>query len=203
MNIILPSRRAIGVCAFVTAIVAAAIVGCTPSPYFPTQPVNYTAVDAGIVRGYLAVVVGRSPAAEKEGLYAREFEARDIYLPGVTVYLQDAGGKTSQDVRTDLSGRFTLQAPAKGKYRLCWKSDVYGADCNPTEFLAGHEPLFLSKQRIRIAPKADYAASFGKVAFADESPARTLEPFSDINAFAVVQLLDKQNKKFGYVPSKI
>ena len=195
MKLISTARRAW------TSAALLALAGCAALLYFPTQPVTKSAADPSIVRGYLAAAVGRSADAERGGLYSREFDPQDIHLPGVTVYLEDAAtGSTGTDVRTDLSGRFTLRAPKPGQYRLCWKSPVYGGECLQNSFLAGHEPLFLSTLRIRIAPKKDHVASFGKVRFADDSPARTLEPFADVNAFAVVRLLDDKKQLLAEVP---
>ncbi len=199
MTTLLQSRRFWFGFAFVMLAVAA---GCAALQYFPTQPVVRNIGDPAIVRGYLAVAVGRSAEAESGGIYSRAYEAQDIHLPGVTVYLDDAagGGAAGPAVRTDLSGRFTLHAPKDAKYRLCWKSEVYGGACMQTPFRAGHEPLFLSTQRVQIARRDGHVASFGKVRFTDDSPARTLEPFADINSFAVVRLLDRRQKVLAEVP---
>ncbi len=157
---------------------------------------------SSLVRGYLAVAVGRSTRAEGSGgIYAREIEGKDIYLPGVTVFLQDPHlGTTSDEVRTDLSGRFTVQAPSEARYNLCWKSKIYGDGCLKEFIIAGREPLFLSTVLIRVPAKEGMVASFGKVRLEDNSVPRTLEPLSDINSFAVVSLLDARKKVVTEVP---
>jgi hypothetical protein len=156
---------------------------------------------SNMVRGYIAVAVGRSPQAESSGIYAREYPGKTIYLPRVTVYLQDAQtGKTTEEAVTDLSGRFTVRAAGESRYNLCWKSDVYGSDCQKGVITAGVEPLFLGTVLVRVPHKDGFIASFGKVSFADESPARTLEPLSDVNAFAIVAARDTANKLLAEIP---
>jgi len=169
-------------------------------PVFAAPPPS--ASGSNLIRGYLAVAVGHSASAEASGgLYARGIPGKEIYLPGVTVYLED--GQTanhSDEVRTDLSGRFTVRVPAESRYRLCWKSGVYGSDCQKGLISAGREALFLSTVLIRVPRKEGFAASFGKVRMADESLPRTLEPLSDINAFAVVSARDSRKKLLAEVP---
>jgi hypothetical protein len=156
---------------------------------------------SNLVRGYLAVAVGRSARAEASGgIFAREIESQEIYLPGVTVFLEDV--KTSQrsdEGKTDLSGRFTVRVPGDGQYRLCWKSTVYGDGCLKDSFRAGREAVFLSTVPIRLAQRADFVASFGKVRFADDSIPRTLEPLDGINSFAVVSLIDSKKAVLAQV----
>lgn len=152
-----------------------------------------------LVRGYLAVAVGRSPEAERGGFYAREYDPKTIYLPRVTVWLQHAGGARSEPVTTDLSGRFTLLAPARTSYTLCWKADLYDG-CLDGSFAAGAEPLFLSTVLIPVQKRDGYTAMFGEVRFEDESRPRMLQPLSGINAFALVTLLDSGGKPLGEVP---
>jgi cytochrome c5 len=153
------------------------------------------------VRGYLAVAVGRSARAEASGgIFAREIEGQEIYLPGVTVFLENLRtNQRSDNGKTDLSGRFTVRVPGEGQYRLCWKSNVYGDGCLKDSFQAGREALFLSTVAIRLAQKADFVASFGKVRFADDSIPRTLEPLDDINSFAVVSLIDSKKDLLAQV----
>lgn len=152
-------------------VVAAVIVagGCAIFKSFFPPPVPKTS-GASLVRGYLAAAVGRSARAEASGgIYAREIDGKDIYLPGVAVFLEDPQtGKRSDEVRTDLSGRFTVQVPGQSRYRLCWKSKVYGDGCLQDLISAGREPLFLSTVLIRLPTKDGFAASFGKVRLEDE-----------------------------------
>lgn len=171
-------------------------------PAEPVQPRPRKDNLANLVRGYLAVAVGRSARAEASGgIYAREIEGQEIYLPGVTVFLENAQtSKRSDERRTDLSGRFTVRVPGEGRYRLCWRSKVYGDGCLKDLFTAGREPLFLSTVPIRLTQRADFVASFGKVRFEDDSIPRTLEPLDDINSFAVVSLVDSRKKVIAEVP---
>ena len=183
------------------AVLLALVASCAVLQYFPTQPVTKNLADASIVRGYLAAAVGRSADAERGGLYSREFDPQDIHLPGVSVYLEDvASGSAGDAVQTDLSGRFTLRAPKAAQYRLCWKSPVYGGECLPSPFLAGHEPLFLSICACACRRRRTMSPASARVRFADDSAPRTLQPFADINAFARVRLLDAQNKLVAEVP---
>lgn len=160
------------------------------------------AAQANLVRGYLAVAVGRSNKAEASGgIYAREYPAQDIYLPDVSVWIEDPQNNLKSDaVKTDLSGRFTLLAPKKSSYRLCWKSDLIGGDCLSGTFKAGAEPLFLSTLLVRVPPRQGFMASFGKVRFADDSAPRTLEPLANVNAYARVVALDKNNNRIAETP---
>ena len=154
-----------------------------------------------LVRGYLAVAVGRSAKAESSGIYARGIAGKNIYLPGVNVYLEDPQtSKRSDEVRTDLSGRFTVEVPGPGRYHVCWKSKVYGDGCLKDVFSAGHEPLFLSTILIDVPRREGFIASFGKVRFEDGSVPRTLEPLSDVNSFAMVSALDDKKNLLAEVP---
>src|SRR4051812_37154812 len=99
---------------FMLAMAAATAAGaCESTPPAPRV--------LNSVRGYLAVAVGRSAKAEAGGLFSRTIKDQNIYLPGVAVYLENSQANMRTDtVQTDLSGRFTLYAPDKGKYRICW-----------------------------------------------------------------------------------
>ncbi len=195
------SQRGISLFWVLTIVAVIPVGGFALYKYFLSAPVP-KAGGPSLVRGYLAVAVGRSARAEESGgIYAREIEAKDIYLPGVTVFLQDPHlGITSDEVRTDLSGRFTVQVPSEARYNLCWKSKIYGDGCLKEFISAGREPLFLSTVLIRVPAKQGMVASFGKVRFADNSLPRTLEPLSDINAFAIVSLLDGKKSILAEVP---
>jgi hypothetical protein len=153
-----------------------------------------------LVRGYVAVAVGRSGEAERSGLYSRVIAAKDIYLPDVAVYLSDpTSGKTSDAVKTDLSGRFTLTAPDHGRYQVCWKSAVYGAGCDGNIFSVGVAPQFLSAVRIRLQKQPDHVAVIGHVTSADGSLTRTFDPMLNINAFATVNLHDEKDNRIAAV----
>jgi hypothetical protein len=154
-----------------------------------------------IVRGYITTAVGRSFENRTAAIPAlRGSQAKDVYLPGVEVYLQEAvSGKTSKAVRTDLSGRFTLYAPRVGRYHLCWKSTVYGVGCDPAFISVGGEPQFVSAVRIPLQPRAGFVSMLGHVTTADGAIPRTFDPMLNINSFATVSLEDENGKQLAQV----
>jgi hypothetical protein len=133
------------------------------------------------VRGYLAISV-RVPAPH------------DVYVPGVSVRLVDAG--TNRDVAsavTDLSGRFSFSPQKAGAYRICWDAKGYVSECNEQTFALAGEPLHVSKLFIRAQSQTqqeDLVLLSGKVLLADGSSPRRLEPLSNVNALATVTLFD-------------
>lgn len=152
------------------------------------------------VRGYLAVAVGQSEQAERSGLYSREIEPKDIFLPGVTVYLEDPQtGDRSEETVTDLSGRFTLYPPGSSTYQLCWSSEVYGDGCTPANLAAGGTPQFLSTVYVELPRKEGFVAMIGEVTTADGDPARMFDPLLNINAFATVGLDDASGARLADV----
>jgi hypothetical protein len=181
----------------------AAVIGSVASRYIFRAEAQQRRSDSfsNVVRGYLAVAVGRSPKAElSSGLFAREIGAKDIYLPGVTVFLEDPKTqKRSDAARTDLSGRFTLYAPEPGRYRICWKSDVYDSGCTEIFVSAGSSPQFVSTVNIPVPAKKDFVAVTGHVTAADGTSVRTFDPILNINAFATVSLDDDKANRLAAV----
>lgn len=164
------------------------------------------ATGSNIVRGYLAAAVGRSPQAESGGLYTRTIGGKDIYLPGVTVFLQSqpnpkvkVRSKRSASARTDLSGRFTLYAPEKGRYNICWESKVYGRGCAATPVTSGAAPQFVSTVDINVPRKEGFVAIMGHVTSADGSIPRVFDPLLNINAFPMVGLDDEKGNRVADV----
>lgn len=143
---------------------------------------------ATLVRGYLAVAVGRTAKVDQTGgVFSRELDGKDIFLPGLEVYLEDPQtNAVSKSGTTDLSGRFSLYAPGKGRYRLCWKSKTYGDGCTAVYISGGSGAAFLSTVNIRLPARKEYVAVFGNVKNADGSSVRTFDPLLNINAFATV-----------------
>jgi hypothetical protein len=153
-----------------------------------------------MVRGYLAAAVGRSAKAESDGIFSSAVESKDVYLPGATVYLEDPqSGKRSNPARTDLSGRFTVYAPAKGRYHICWDSKIYGSGCTTNFLSAGSAPQFVSTVNIKVPVKQDFVAIVGHVGGVDGDTVRTFEPLLNINAFATVGLLDAKGNRISEV----
>jgi hypothetical protein len=125
---------------------------------------------------------------------------KDVYLPGVNVYLQDAvSRKTSSMVKTDLSGRFTIFAPQVGRYHLCWKSNVYGAGCDSRFVSAGAQPQFISAVHIPVKQRLGFVAMVGHVTTADGAVPRTFDPMLNINSFATVSLEDEKGNQLSQV----
>jgi cytochrome c5 len=175
------------------------LVGC-PRPSFNPDAGRNPAMKQ-LVRGYIAIAVGQSGEAEKNGLYARGIPAKDIYVPGLDVYLKNTQtNDTTSNAKTDLSGRFTLLAKDKGNYQVCWKSSVFGDGCSSKSFAAGTQPEFVSTLYMSVPRKDNLAASFGNVRFADDALPRTLEPYNDIHAFAAVTARDKNKNVIATVP---
>jgi hypothetical protein len=200
------ARRAAGrkiIAGIVTALILVPLVGGAISVLTgqislaqstKTMPQNL------MVRGYAAVAVGRSSEAEKSGLYSRLIAAKDVHLPGIEVILSDPRtGKASKPTRTDLSGRFTLYAPERGDYRICWKSSVYGDGCDQNLVGAGAAPQFISTVRIQLQKRSDWVAVMGHVTTADGALPRTFEPLMNINAFATVNLEDEKGNRIETV----
>lgn len=172
---------------------------------------------SNVVRGYLAVSVGDTVKASSLGAVstsvgpgktaasfnrapASRVDRKDIYLPGVTVFLDDPQTqKRSREVRTDLSGRFTLYAPEPSRYRLCWKSEVYDNGCTQVFVSAGSSPQFVSTVDIPVPAKTDFVTLVGQVTAADGTSVRTFDPMLNINAFATVSLEDDQANRLAGV----
>lgn len=150
-----------------------------------------------MVRGYITAVAGGGDQIATVAAAPRTSKA--VYLPGVDVYLQDANGAAGRPVKTDLSGRFSIYAPGKGRYHICWKSAVYGAGCNAAFVSVSNGPVFVSAVRISLPRRAGFTAIVGHVTSADGSLPRTFDPFLNINAFATVSLEDSKRKELARV----
>lgn len=144
-----------------------------------------------MVRGYLAA---RILEATGEGNVRRE-RGKDIYLPGVIAYLTLANGTAPlSEAKSDLAGRFTLYAPQRGIYKVCWRPAGFVPGCTKA-FALGARPEFLSKIIVSIAPSKDTVAVYGRVSMGDGSLPRTFEPMSSINARATVTLSTSANAR--------
>jgi hypothetical protein len=153
------------------------------------------------VRGYI-VATGRfgQPAGIATAVVINKNGTKDVYLPGVNVYLQDAvSHKNSSMVKTDLSGRFTVFAPQVGRYHLCWKSNVYGEGCDSRFVSAGAQPQFISAVHIPLKQRLGFVAMVGHVTTADGAIPRTFDPMLNINSFATVSLEDEKGNQVSQV----
>lgn len=159
------------------------------TPVLRPRPLPIPTLRRGVnlgVRGYVTAVGG----AGRDVAGSANVRPKEVYLPGVTVHLQNpAGGGKSKTAVTDLSGRFTLYAPAVGRYHLCWTSRVYGTGCD-ARFISvdGQQPQFVSAVRIVLPARAGFVAMTGRVTTADGGIARTFDPMLNINSFATVSL---------------
>lgn len=145
-----------------------------------------------LVRGYIAARVGGDATP---GAAGARIAARDIYLPGVQVYLKDVlAGTDGASGQTDLSGRFTLRAAAGSRYRVCWRAQGFAEGCAQDIFAVTETHVFLSTVRIPLARKDGATVVFGQVRFKDGSLPRFLAPLAGLNAFAQVALLDGGGK---------
>lgn len=160
-----------------------------PDPYGPR-----TVSPQVLVRGYVAVGIPTEVRLVRFTA-APEPRMRDIYLPGLRVFLQSLADQSKSAVGiTDLSGRFTLPARADHRYRLCWESKSFGDGCHKEAFTTGSTPTFLSKVRISTKMTQKRSMVYGRVSFADGTRPRKLEPMSNVNSFAQVELLDSREQ---------
>ena len=137
-----------------------------------------------VVSGYMAAAVSE----QREGP-----KLRTIFVPGVTVFVEDLGsGTTSAPQRTDLSGRFTFHDVKPGKHRLCWKMDSFTSGCRGFDVTSDNVHL---SETVMYAERRDQTTLvFGEVKLFDGSKPRLLEPLAGINAYARVKLLDAVNQ---------
>lgn len=147
---------------------------------------------ATFVRGYIATAVGGNVG--NFALAVVRLPSHDVYLPGVKVFLTNAGNQAkTAPVLTDLSGRFTVPVP-EGRYHVCWTATGFVDACSKDIFSVSNSPLNVGTVRIAVDRLKDTTVVYGKVSMADDSLPRTLEPLANINAFARVELLAPKNK---------
>ncbi len=158
------------------------------------QPAHVVGQDL-MVRGYIAARVG---GHDDIGVVSRQLPARDVYVPAVEVFLEDAANvPAGVPDRTDLSGRFTLYAPKPGRYRICWKAPGYVPGCEQKFVSLGSAPQFVSTVLIPVERRNGFVTLTGKVLMADGSFPRMFDPLANINAYATVTMLDAGgNRKF-------
>jgi len=189
------SRNKVAGVALVVSLIALAVLVLVATLYWrpvAAQPTHVVGQNL-MVRGYIAARVG---GRDDRGIFSPTLVARDIYLPAVEAYLADAqGNRAGVPVRTDLSGRFTLYAPAPGRYKICWKADGYVPGCDGKFVSLGTAPQFVSTVRIPVERRNGHIVFVGKVRMADGSPARMFEPLANVNAFATVTLMDANGNK--------
>src|ERR1051325_934253 len=171
---------------FVTAIIVAQTIP-TRRAVRPLPLVKTT-----LVRGYIALPI---PQLNNLFLAANvRSRTRDIYLPGLKVFLRAADGTKTAAGLTDLSGRFTLPARPGRRYQVCWESGSLGSGCTKQIYAVADTPAFLSKVLIYAKTAEKRPIVYGNVAFADGFSPRTREPMENVNSFACVELVDRGGK---------
>jgi cytochrome c5 len=149
------------------------------------------------VRGYIAATV----FSRSQTLFEGSRGAHDVFLPGIKVFLRNAGTNVeSGTAETDLSGRFTLRPPVPGRYRVCWKSKGFIDDCSKDIYSVSSGPVHTSTIRIEPDRREKTTVVFGNVKMKDGKIPRTFEPLAGINAFARVALLDGSGNRLQVVP---
>jgi len=151
----------------------------------PTSTTEPPSRVSPVVRGYLVTSVESAPT-----IGGAEGEVRQVYLPDVEVWLENAGsGEVSEPVITDLSGRFQVPPQPPGRYRLCWRRDGFVGGCSNQPISIDDRPIHLSKVAIQVAHEPRTVTVVGRVTLADGTLPRVLEPMAGINAFPRVALL--------------
>lgn len=137
-----------------------------------------------LVRGYLAARIGVE-SIDKDAPHS----APDIYLPSIRVTLRDPRtGEESAPTMTDLSGRFTLRAPRKGRYLVCYEGGGFDAGCLETFISADRAYRSIGTLIVPIVRRRNAITVFGDVRLADGSVPRALAPTFNANSFAIVSL---------------
>ncbi|MGB8509414.1 MAG: hypothetical protein WCD76_13575 [Pyrinomonadaceae bacterium] len=153
-----------------------------------------------LVRGYIATTVADRSSAQPTT--AVKVKSHDVFLPGIKVFLKDAGGSgvESDTALTDLSGRFTLRAPAPGRYRVCWGGQGFTAGCSKDIYSVLKGPVHTSTVRIQAERRGKTTVVYGSVKLRDGKIPRTFEPLAGINAYARVTLTDGGGARLQEVP---
>lgn len=142
--------------------------------------------------GFGGSVVGFLIAAPVAGGDDRQEELAgdDIYVPNVAVVLEEvATGRRSDQVLTDLSGRFTFPEQQVGTYRVCWAASGFTSSCG-APFGVSREHIHLGHVRIRPDRGAGTTTFAGQARLLDGSTARMLHPIANVNAFVKVTAVD-------------
>jgi hypothetical protein len=164
----------------VFAVVIAALLGLWQFFPFKPKPTGPT-----IVRGFIAVAVGGRAVTG-----AAVLQGEEIHLPSIQVVLREAGTTTdSAPSITDLSGRFTTQVKAPGQYEVCWKGNGFGSGCIGKPFTVSGRFHSLGTVLIPL-PREDAVVIYGTVRLADGGTPRAFDALANVNAFALISVLD-------------
>ncbi len=190
---LVPNRRKTLLAGLLVVIATAAVVS---TGRLRSQPVKIRPV---VIRGYLAVrVTGENITT---GIAVKKLPRHDVYLPGIKVFLANAGtgNPVGAAVITDLSGRFSLPANGPERYKICWSGPGFGKNCAKDIVSVSNQNVFLSTVLAQPEKRDKTTVVFGRVQMKDGSAVRRLEPLANINAYAKVTVADNAGKEVGSV----
>lgn len=111
---------------------------------------------------------------------------RRIELPDIDVYLRNAVSGTAEPrKKTQLDGKFHLEAPAPGSYTVCWEAPGIGTGCG-NRFKVGLDAVYLEVVPVRAPPGG---LLYGKALTADARPCWVNDPFFALDVSTSVMLL--------------
>lgn len=109
----------------------------------------------------------------------------DVELPDVDVSLEQDPGGTVATAKTQLDGKFRVQAPGPGSYRICWKSPAIGAGCGE-KFAVAARSVWL-----RVVPVTPpRGVIYGRVLTGDARPCWLNDPFFALTVSTRVSLIE-------------
>ena len=115
---------------------------------------------------------------------------RQIELPDIDVRLRNTvTGQQTATRKTQLDGRFYLNAPAPGTYQVCWKAPGIGDGCG-SRFQVKNDAIYL--QIVPVRPKG--GVIYGKVLTADERPCWVTDPYFALDVSTAVTLFSSSKK---------
>ena len=121
---------------------------------------------------------------------------RQVFVPGVTVFLKGAATNASTArVTTNARGFFTAGPVPPGEYTICWEGDGFEPGCTPSEEKLVVESATLTPGPIRINPKQPVIS--GRVALANGAPCAHDEPMFGLHAETTIALLDASGAPIG------
>jgi hypothetical protein len=142
----------------------------------------------------------QATGAQVHGLvYAEIADAggtRQIFVPGVAVFLKDrAGAATPSKVTTNARGFFSIGPAAPGQYTVCWEADGFDPGCTPADQKLVIESATLTPAPIRLTPKPPIIA--GRVALSNGAPCTHDDPMFGLHTETAITLLDGSGQTIG------
>ena len=108
-----------------------------------------------------------------------------IELPDVDVSLRDTSSNVVSKARTQLDGKFYLDAPGSGTYSVCWNASGISSMCGP-KLTVINQDVFLGFVPVRT----ESALIYGKVLTADGRACWVNDPFFKLDVSTTLSLLD-------------